>query len=35
LASLSMVSHYNNSVFLDNINAYNEDRLPGSFWMIA
>ena len=35
LASLSMVSHYNNSVFLDNINAYNEERLPGSFWMIA
>ena len=35
LASLSMVSSYKNSVFLDNINAYNEDRLPGSFWMIA
>ncbi|MBE9245828.1 class I SAM-dependent methyltransferase [Microcystis aeruginosa LEGE 00239] len=35
LASLSMVSHYKNSVFLENINAYNEDRLPGSFWMIA
>lgn len=35
LASLSMVSYYKNSVFLDNINAYNEDRLPGSFWMIA
>ena len=35
LASLSMVSDYKNSVFLDNINAYNEDRLPGSFWMIA
>lgn len=35
LASLSMVSYYNNSVFLDNINAYYEDRLPGSFWMIA
>ncbi len=35
LASLSMVSSYNNSVFLDNINAYNEARLPGSFWMIA
>jgi predicted O-methyltransferase YrrM len=35
LASLSMVSSYKNSVFLENINAYNEDRLPGSFWMIA
>jgi predicted O-methyltransferase YrrM len=35
LASLSMVSYYKNSVFLDNINAYNEARLPGSFWMIA
>ncbi|GCA91812.1 class I SAM-dependent methyltransferase [Microcystis aeruginosa] len=35
LASLSMVSYYKNSVFLDNINAYNEERLPGSFWMIA
>lgn len=35
LASLSMVSSYKNSVFLDNINAYNKARLPGSFWMIA
>jgi predicted O-methyltransferase YrrM len=35
LVSLSMVSHYKNSVFLDNINAYNEYRLPGSFWMTA
>ena len=35
LASLSMVSYYKNSVFLENINAYNEERLPGSFWMIA
>ena len=35
LASLSMVSYYKSSVFLDNINAYNEERLPGSFWMIA
>ena len=35
LASLSMVSSYNNSVFFDNINAYNKERLPGSFWMIA
>lgn len=35
LTSLSMVSHYKNSVFLDNIDAYNETRLPGSFWMIA
>ncbi|MFM8307290.1 MAG: class I SAM-dependent methyltransferase [Microcystis aeruginosa] len=35
LASLSMVSYYKNSVFLDNINAYNEERLPRSFWMIA
>jgi predicted O-methyltransferase YrrM len=35
LASLSMVSSYKNFVFLDNINAYNEERLPGSFWMIA
>ncbi|MFN5969609.1 MAG: class I SAM-dependent methyltransferase [Microcystis sp.] len=35
LACLSMVSYYKSSVFLDNINAYNEDRLPGSFWMIA
>jgi len=35
LASLSMVSYHNNSVFLDNINAYDEVRLPGSFWMVA
>ena len=35
LASLSMVSYYKSSVFIDNINAYNEERLPGSFWMIA
>lgn len=35
LASLSMVSYHDNSVFLDNINAYNEVRLPGSFWMVA
>ncbi|MBC1193980.1 class I SAM-dependent methyltransferase [Microcystis aeruginosa BLCCF158] len=35
LASLSMVSYYKTSVFLENINAYNKDRLPGSFWMIA
>ncbi len=35
LASLSMLSYYKNSVFLESINAYHEDRLPGSFWMIA
>ena len=35
LASLSMVSYYKSSVFLDNINAYNEERLSGSFRMIA
>ena len=35
LASLSMVACYDNSVFLDTINAYHETRNPGSFWMKA
>jgi len=35
VASLSMVSHHNNSIFLNSITAYHEDRKPGSFWMKA
>ena len=35
LASLSMVSHQENSVFLDTIDVYDKSRLPGSFWMVA
>jgi hypothetical protein len=33
LASLSMVANQENSTFLNAIDIYHEDRLPGSFWM--
>lgn len=35
LVSLSMVSHHDNAIFLENIKLYHESRVPGSFWMRA
>lgn len=33
LASLCMVANQDNSAFLDTIDVYHKDRVPGSFWM--
>ncbi len=35
VASLSMVSYYNNEIFSDNIKAFHKEHTPGSFWMIS
>ncbi|MCL1474926.1 class I SAM-dependent methyltransferase [Argonema antarcticum] len=33
VTSLSMLAHYQNSVLSENINVYEKNRIPGSFWM--
>jgi hypothetical protein len=35
LTSLSMINWKNQSIFLKNIKAFHEERVPGSFWMIV
>lgn len=35
LASLSMVAHHENRVFLETLKDYHKGRKPGSFWMRA